>query len=71
MVKTLLLPKMEKFWELYSTKKSDMLIFGLQDIFNAAVKITPTKRNILSAIASAYDPIGYIQSIVIKLKFLF
>ena len=25
-------------------QKSDVLIFGLQDIFNAAIKITPTKK---------------------------
>ena len=31
----------------------------------------PTKRNILKAIASVYDPRGYIQPIVIKLKLLF
>ena len=49
-------------------KNNVVLIFGLRDIFNAAVNITPTKRNILSVIASVYDPIGYIQLVVIKLK---
>ena len=52
-------------------EKSDVLIFGLRDIFNAAVKITTTKRNILNIIASVYNPIGYVQPIVIKLKLLF
>ena len=52
-------------------QKSDVLIFGLQDIFNAAVKITPTKKNILNVTDSVYDPTGYIQPIVIKLKLLF
>ena len=47
------------------------MIFGLRDILNAVVNITPTKRNILSVIASVYDPIRYIQPIVIKLKLLF
>ena len=47
------------------------MIFGLRNIFNAAVNITPTKRNILNVIASVHYPIGYIQPIVIKLKLLF
>ena len=45
--------------------------FGLRDIFDAAVNITPTKRNILSAVGSVYVPTGYIQPIAIKLKLLF
>ena len=40
-------------------------------MFNAAVNITPTKRNILSVIASVYSRIGYMQPIVINLKLLF
>ena len=52
-------------------EKNDALIFGLRDIFNAAANITPTKRNILSVIANLYDPIGYVQPIVIKSKLLF
>ena len=56
--------KNEKVMGVTWHKKSDILIFGLQDIFNAAVNITPTKRNILSVIASVYDNIGYIQPII-------
>ena len=29
--------------------------------------MSPTKRNVLKAVASVYDPVGYIQPIVIKL----
>ena len=35
------------------------------------INIIPTKRNILSVIASVYDPVGYLQPIVFKLKSLF
>ena len=52
-------------------EKGDVLIFGLRDMFNAAVNITPTKRNILSVIACVYSRIGYMQPIVINLKLLF
>ena len=51
-------------------QKKHVLIFGLRDKFNTAVNITPIKRNVLSVIASVYDPIGYIQPIVIKLRLL-
>ena len=51
-------------------QKKHVLIFGLQDKFNNAVNTTPIKRNVLSAAASVYDSIGYIQPIVIKLKSL-
>lgn len=63
--------EMEKFWELPREKKNYVTIFGLCDIFNPAVKTTFTKRNILSLAASLYDPISYIQPIIIRLKLLF
>ena len=49
----------------------DTLELGVNEIFVKADGIKPTKRNILKVIASIYDPVGYIQPVVIKLKLLF
>lgn len=38
--------KNEKVLGVTLQEKSDVLVFGLRDIFNAAVNITSTKRNI-------------------------
>ena len=47
------------------------MVLGVSEIFEQAVEIIPTKRNILKIIASVYDPVGFLQPIVIKLKILF
>ena len=57
-VKSLPLPKMDKFSGLPGMKK---VIFGLRDILNATVNITPKKH--FECFANVYDPIGYIQPI--------
>ena len=43
----------------------------MYQVFKEAINIIQTKRNILSVIASVYDPVAYLQPIVIKLKILF
>ena len=49
----------------------DELIVDIKD-FVSDVKIDfVTKRQVLSTVASFYDPIGYIQPIIIKLKIFF
>ena len=40
-------------------------------MFKDALHVHPKKGNILKVIASAYDPIGFLQPILIKLKILF
>ena len=40
---------------------SDRLIFRLNKIIKDALNIQSTKRNILSAISTIYDPVGYLQ----------
>ena len=51
--------------------KFRMLIMNINEIFKETLLITPTKRNVLKIIASVYDPIGFLQAILIKLKILF
>ena len=49
----------------------DKLVFHLNETFEDAVNIKPTKRNILSIISTIYDPVGYLQPVTIQLKILF
>ena len=61
----------EKVLELYWDHQRDVISLKISEIFKEAVNIIPTKRNILTVIASVYDPIGYLQPLVIMLKILF
>ena len=49
----------------------DNLNLGVCHIFEKAAILAPTKRNVLKSIASIYDPICFLQNIVINLKILF
>ena len=59
----------DKVLGLYWDHKKDSL--KTNEVFKEAINLIPTKRNILSVIASVFDPVGYLQPIVIKLKILF
>ena len=61
----------DKVLGLYWNHKKDIISLKINEVFKEAINIIPTKRNILSVIASVYDPVGYLQPIVIKLKILF
>ena len=54
---------------------SDKSVFRSNEIFkdalNIQLNIQPTKRNILSVISTIYDPVGYLQPVIIQLKKLF
>ena len=52
-------------------EKNDKLLLIVNDLFGCVKNVNPTKRNVLKAIASIYDPVGYIQPLVIKLKLMF
>ena len=61
--------KNHKVLGLYWDHKKDIINLKINEVFKEV--IIPTKRNILSVIASVYDPLGYLQPILIKLKILF
>ena len=61
----------EKVLGLYWDHQRDVISLKISEIFKEAVNIIPTKRKILSMIASVYDPIGYLQPLVIMLKINF
>ena len=56
---------------LYWDHGKDTISLKINEAFNKAINIIPTKQNILSVIASIYIPVGYLHQIVIKLKILF
>ena len=54
-------------WE----ENKDVLIIDLKELLDGALCYVPTKRNILRVIAGIYDPIGFIQPLVVTFKILF
>ena len=46
---------MRKFWDFWDHQR-DVISLKFSEIFKEAVNVIPTKRNILSIIASVYDP---------------
>ena len=64
--------KGEKILGIMWKEVSDILVVNLNDFINEDVmedKIT--KRNVLKVIAGFYDPLGFIQPIVVQLKIIF
>ena len=49
---------------------SDQLTFDPQELAEQAVKLEPTKRNVVSLIGRFYDPLGALSPVVIKFKIL-
>ena len=50
---------------------SDEVIYSFSKIVERMRELIPTNRNILSILASLYDPLGVISPIVVSLKVLF
>ena len=49
---------------------SDSLVFDVRELVERAVKLEPTKRNIISMIGRFYDPLGAVSPVIIKFKIL-
>ena len=63
--------KGEKILGIRWEEHKDVLIIDLKELLDGALCYVPTKRNILRVIAGVYDPIGFIQPLVVKFKILF
>ena len=61
----------EKVLWIYWGHEKYIISLKINEVFKEAITIILTKQNILNVIASVCDPVGYLQSIVIKLKILF
>ena len=61
----------EKVLGLSWDNESDNFIFQFSKLADAAEKVDLTKRNLLSLLASQFDPIGWIGPIIIRMKMLF
>ena len=51
-------------------KFEDNFVFDFNEI-RARFDVTPTKRNIIKAIASIYDPLGLLNPNVVQMKIVF
>ena len=50
--------------------KADTLIYDFSDLIKEAKMLTPTKRNVLKILSSFYNPMGFMQPIILGLKIL-
>ena len=51
----------EIFKDALNIQRCTQYALNMHSIFKDALNIQPTKRNILSAISTIYDPVGYLQ----------
>jgi hypothetical protein len=51
--------------------KSDEFKFEIAKVGERAKTLSPTKRNLLSALASLFDPLGIISPVIVSAKILF
>ena len=61
----------EEVLGIHWNENADIFVINLNDYIKEAEKLAPTKRNVLKIIAGFYDPIGFIQPIIVSLKILF
>ena len=64
-------PKGERVLGLAWDLVRDSIQFHLTHIADKAEKLEPTKRNVLSVLASLFDPLGIISPVTVSMKILF
>lgn len=47
-----------------------MFLFDLKTIFSKALTTTAFKKNVLSVISTIYDPLGFIQPLLVTMKII-
>ena len=61
----------EKVLRIHWNENADVFVINLSNSIKEAEELAPTKCNVLKIIARFYDPIGFIQPIIVSLKILF
>ena len=61
----------EKVLSIVWREREDNLIIDLRDYVMEAESYRVTKRNVLKVIAGFYDPVGWVQPVILKFKILF
>ena len=57
----------EDSWYLWDVA-SDCLLFSFAELATAAIKIEPTKRNVVSVVSQFYDPLGLVTPVTTRFK---
>ena len=50
---------------------ADKLVLGLSDIATKALRVMPTKREVIGVTCGFYDPMGFLAPLTISFKALF
>ena len=61
----------EKVLRIHWNGNADVFVINLSNCIKEAEELAPTKCNVFKIIGRFYDPIGYIQPIIVSLKILF
>ena len=61
----------EKVLGIHRNENADVFVINLDEHIKKAENLAPTKRNVMKILTGFYDPIGFIQPIIVSLEMLF